>query len=60
MHALVVEHSLLVMAGFSSCGPPGSRDQVSGCDLAAPGHVGSSQIRDRTHVSCSDRRILYH
>ena len=28
--------------------------------LAAPGHVGSSQIRDRTHVSCSDMRILYH
>ena len=28
--------------------------------LAAPQHVGSSQIRDRTHVSCISRRILYN
>ena len=27
--------------------------------LVAPGHVGSSQTRDRTHVSCSGRQILY-
>ena len=26
----------------------------------APRHVGSSQIRDWTHVSCTGRRILHH
>jgi len=28
--------------------------------LAAPWHVRSSRIRDRTHVSCIGRWILYH
>ena len=28
--------------------------------LAAPRHVGSSRIRDQTHVSCIGRWILYH
>ena len=28
--------------------------------LVAPQHVGSSQTRDRAHVSCIDRQILYH
>ena len=28
--------------------------------LVAPRHVGSSQIRDRTHVPCIGRRILNH
>ena len=28
--------------------------------LAAPQHVGSSQTRDQTHVSCIGRRILIH
>ena len=28
--------------------------------LVAPWHVGSSQIRDQTHVSCIDRWIIYH
>ena len=28
--------------------------------LVAPQHVGSSQIRDRTHVSCISREILYN
>ena len=28
--------------------------------LVAPRLVGSSQIRDRTHVSCIGRSILYH
>ena len=27
--------------------------------LVAPWHVGSSWIRDRTHVSCTGRQILY-
>ena len=26
----------------------------------APWHMGSSQTRDRTHVSCMGRQILYH
>ena len=28
--------------------------------LVAPGHVESSQARDRTHVPCIGRRILNH
>ena len=28
--------------------------------LVAPWHVGSSHIRDRTHVSCIGRKILYY
>lgn len=37
------------------------RRQQSRCTgLAAPRHVGSSPTRDRTRVSCSGRRILYH
>lgn len=28
--------------------------------LVAPHHVGSSQTWDRTHISCTDRQILYH
>ena len=28
--------------------------------LVAPQQVGSSQIRDRTGVSCTGRRVLYH
>ena len=27
--------------------------------LVAPQHVGSSQTRNRTYVSCTGRRILY-
>ena len=30
------------------------------CGLVAPRHVESSQTRDRTHVSCTGRQILYH
>ena len=50
-------------AGFSSQGT-GSRAQgftavVAGW-LRCPGHMGSSWIRDRTHVSCIGRRTLYH
>ena len=28
--------------------------------LVAPGHMGSSQTRDETRVSCIGRQILYH
>ena len=42
---------------------PGSRAQAQLrwlTGLAAPQQVGSSWIRDGTHVSCSRRQILYH
>ena len=28
--------------------------------LIVPQHEGSSQMRDGTHVSCMDRKMLYH
>ena len=42
---------------------PGSRAQAQyfwHTGLVAPRPVGSSQIRDQTHVSCISKRILYH
>ena len=57
-------------ADFSGCGTRaqqlwflGSRaraQQLRHMGLVALQHVGSFQIRDRTHVSCIGRRILYH
>ena len=48
----------------SVVGAPGSRatdSVVVAYRLSfAPGHVGSSQIKDQTHVSCTGRWILYH
>ena len=48
-------------AGFSSCGSqaPEQSRQLWCIDLVAPGHVGSSRIRDQTRVSCIGRQILY-
>ena len=56
--------------GFSSCGTwarqlwlPGFRAQAQQLwrtGLAAPGHVGSSQIRDPTGVTCIAKQILNH
>ena len=56
--------------GFSSCSmwanTYGSQLENTGStavvhtSLVAPQHVGSSQIRDETHVSCVGWRILYH
>ena len=44
--------------GFSSCG---TRPQQMWCmSSAAPMHVGPSQIRDRTCVSCIGRQTLHH
>ena len=60
---------------FSCCGPqvpgaqaqylqlPGSGGQAQqlwSAGSVPPVHMGSSQIRDRTLVSCIGRRILYH
>ena len=42
---------------------PGSRAQAQQLwprALAAPQQVGSSQTRDRTHVSCIGRQMLHH
>ena len=42
---------------------PSSRTQVQqlwSTGLVAPWHVGSAWIRDRTHVSYTGRRMLYH
>ena len=47
--SLVVEHGL---QGTQASGAAGLS--------VAPWHVGSSQTRDRTHVSCNGRRVLYH
>ena len=57
-------------SGFSYCGPgaqhlclPSSRTQAPqlwGTGLAALGHVGSFQIRDRTRASCTGRQALHH
>ena len=57
-------------AGFSRCGMwarqlqlPGSRAQAKWLwhiSLVVPRHVGLFQIGERTWVSCTGRRILYH
>ena len=49
--------------GLQSLQLPGSRAQAQSLwhmDLDAPQHVGYFWTRDRTHVSCIGRRILYH
>ena len=43
--------------GFSSCGAQAEVQQLCPKGLAAPGHVGSSWIRNQTCVSCIDRQI---
>ena len=45
-------------AGCSSCSPQARSLQHMG--LVTLQHVGSSQMGDRTHVSCNDRPILHH
>ena len=43
-------------AGFSSCGTQAQQLRCTG--LVAPWHVGSSQTKARTYVSCIGRQIL--
>ena len=50
--------SLVAASGLTSCSSQTLAHRHM-C-LVAPQHVGSSQIRDRTHVSCIGRQILYH
>ena len=50
-------------AGLSSCifwAPERKAQKLWYAGLVAPWHVGSSQIRDRTLVSCIGRQILQH
>ena len=57
-----IQVSVVVERGLSSCGSRGSTAQAQELwptDSAAPQHVGSSWIRDRTRVSCIGRWILY-
>ena len=49
MASLVVEHRLW-----------STRSTVVLHGPMAPWHVRSSQMKDRTHISCSGRQILYH
>ena len=49
--------------GLSCCGaqaPDVQAQQLWFTGLVAPGHVGSSQTRARTHVPCIGRQILNH
>ena len=55
----------LTAGGFSSrrgqvLVPAGSAVAVPELYLAAPWHMGSSWIRDRTGVPCMARQILHH
>ena len=49
----------LGLPGFSSCSSKSTGFIVVVAGLAAPRHLRSSQIRDRTRVSCIGRWILY-
>ena len=49
--------------GHSSSGSQALEHRLSSCGnkgLVTPRHVGSSQIRDRTHISYIGRQILSH
>ena len=49
--------------GLSSCGSRAPEHRLGSCSLWAsrrPWHVGSSQIRDWTCVSCTGRHTLHH
>ena len=53
---------LVVVCGGVSCSSWTLEHRLDGCGtgLVALQHVGSSQTRDRTHVSCIGSWILYH
>ena len=53
---LLVAWRLLLQLPCSKSG----LEQLCHRNLLAPRHVGSSQTRDPTHVSCIGRQILYH
>ena len=50
-------------SGFSSCSSQALEHRLNTCGLQAlllHSNVGSSWIKDRSHVSCISRQILYH
>ena len=53
--------SQVALYGLNSCGSHALEQRLSSVahGPVALWHVGSSQIRDRTHVSCIGRQILY-
>ena len=53
--ALGAQASVVAAPGLQSTGPKGQH-----IGLVAPQHVGSSRLRDGTHVSGTSRWILYH
>ena len=52
----------IAACGLSICGSRAREHGLNSCDagFSCSTHVGSSWIRDGTHVSCSGRQILYH
>ena len=60
--SLIVEHKLWGMQA-SAVAAPGSgalAQHLWHTGLVALKHVGPSQPRDQTCVSCTDRQIVYH
>ena len=64
--SLVAEHrlecaraSVVAACELSSGASWALEHRLNSCDLVASRHVGSSRIRNGTHVSCNDRWILY-
>ena len=57
-----MQASAVVAHGLNNCGswPPEHRLKIVARELSHGMCVGSSQSRNQTHVSCSDRQILYH
>ena len=61
--SLVAVHGLLIVLASLICDSSASAHRLNSLwcmGLIALHHVGSSQIRDQTQVSCVDRQILYH
>ena len=51
----ILEHMSLRSSGSQAL-----ERRLNSCGLVAPRHVGSSRIRDWTHVFCFGRQSLYH
>ena len=59
-HSLVAVLRFLIAVAFPIVEHGSRYAGFNSCDLVALQHVGSSRIRDLTHVSCNGRQILYH
>ena len=49
------QHSVVVTRGLSSCGSRAQAQKLWCMGLVAPQHMGASQIRNQTCVSCMGR-----